>query len=76
MSPARGVPKSARPFPLERGEQIAEWLAEHPEVTRFAIVDDDSDMGDLDSYLFKTDFNSGLTAEIADRIIEHLSGAS
>jgi hypothetical protein len=28
----------------ERGKEIAEWLAEHPEVTQYAIVDDDDDM--------------------------------
>lgn len=27
-----------------RGEEIAAWLAEHPEVECYAIVDDDSDM--------------------------------
>lgn len=28
----------------QRGNQIADWLAAHPEVTTWAIVDDDSDM--------------------------------
>lgn len=28
----------------KRGEEIAAWLAKHPEVTDYAIVDDDSDM--------------------------------
>jgi hypothetical protein len=27
-----------------RGTEIADWLAKHPEVTAYAIVDDDSDM--------------------------------
>lgn len=27
-----------------RGEEIAEWLVKHPEVTDYAILDDDSDM--------------------------------
>lgn len=27
-----------------RGEEIAMWLRDHPEVTQFVIVDDDSDM--------------------------------
>jgi hypothetical protein len=27
-----------------RGEEIKAWLHQHPEVTRYAIVDDDSDM--------------------------------
>ena len=29
-----------------RGEQIKNWLDEHPEVTHYAILDDDSDMLD------------------------------
>lgn len=28
----------------ERGGEIAEWLKDHPEVTQYAIVDDDDDM--------------------------------
>ena len=28
----------------ERGKEIAAWLAAHPEVTQYAIVDDDDDM--------------------------------
>ena len=27
-----------------RGEEIKMWLGEHPEVTKYAIIDDDSDM--------------------------------
>lgn len=27
-----------------RGDEIAEWLSRHPEVTKYAIIDDDSDM--------------------------------
>lgn len=28
----------------KRGEQIRDWLSDHPEVSRWAILDDDSDM--------------------------------
>ena len=52
-----------------RGEEIAQWLAGHPEVTDFVIIDDDSDMGKLLDRLFQTNFKNGLTPEIADSII-------
>ena len=52
-----------------RGTQIARWLAKHPEVSTYAIVDDDDDM--LDSQLkhfFQTDIEHGLTESVAYRI--------
>lgn len=45
-----------------RGDEIANWLADHPEVEVYAIVDDDSDM--LDSqipFFVQTDFKEGLS---------------
>lgn len=57
-----------------RGEEIQRWLDAHPEVTRYAIVDDDSDM--LEKQLpnfFKTTFETGLTDEIAQAITKHLN---
>lgn len=57
-----------------RGNEIQVWLDSHPEVTRYAIVDDDSDM--LESQLpnfFKTHFEFGITEEIAKAITEHLN---
>lgn len=56
-----------------RGEEIQKWLDAHPEVTRYAILDDESDM--LESqmpHFFKTNFyTGGLTKEIADRVTMH-----
>lgn len=45
-----------------RGKQIQEWLDEHPEVTSYAIVDDDGDML-FEQYprFVKTNCNEGLT---------------
>ena len=44
-----------------RGEQIAEWLERHPEVTRYAIIDDDSDMLDEQKEFFaQTSFQEGM----------------
>lgn len=54
-----------------RGDEVNDWLAEHPEVTKYAILDDDSDFYD-DQPLFKTTFKDGLTDEIAEAVIEHL----
>ena len=56
-----------------RGHEIQAWLDSHPEVDRYAILDDDSDM--LDSQLhsfFKTSWKSGLTEEIMNKVIDHL----
>lgn len=45
-----------------RGEEIMAWLAAHPEVTRYAIVDDDSDMLEVQIPFFvQTDFKEGLS---------------
>lgn len=54
-----------------RGAEIAEWLSRHPEVTEYAIVDDDSDMLPEQMPRFvQTDFEAGgLTKAHADRLI-------
>lgn len=45
----------------ERGYEIQDWLDSHPEVTTYAIVDDDSDM--LEGQVFvKTNSDVGLSA--------------
>ncbi len=43
-----------------RGDQIEAWLAKHPEVTKFVILDDDNDMGNLMDHLVQTTFYNGL----------------
>ena len=57
-----------------RGNEIKFWLDQHPEVTKYAILDDDSDM--LEEQLpnfFKTTWKGGITEEIADAVIKHLN---
>lgn len=57
-----------------RGLEIQDWLDRHPEVEKYAILDDDADM--LDSQLpnfFKTTWKKGLTREIAQKVTEHLN---
>lgn len=56
-----------------RGDEINAWLDEHQDVTKYAILDDDSDFYD-DQPLFKTTFQDGLTDEIAQKVIDHLNG--
>lgn len=50
-----------------RGDEIRAWLdvmtRDGYEVDAFVILDDDGDMGELDSHLVQTDFNIGLTKE-------------
>ncbi len=56
-----------------RGEEIKEWLDRHPEVTRYAILDDDSDMLSEQMHnFFQTSFHSGgLTEDIAKAVTAH-----
>lgn len=57
---------------VARGEEVQAWLDAHPEVTQYAILDDDNDF--LPSqWLFKTTFEKGLTEDIADAVIAHLN---
>lgn len=63
---------------LCRGHNIQDWLDEHSEVERYAILDDSGDMlpSQLHSF-FKTDTAHGLTQDIADAVCNHLMrGAS
>jgi hypothetical protein len=57
-----------------RGDEIRAWLNAHPNITHYAIVDDNSDMlpGQLPSF-FETSSKTGLTQDIADKIIEYLN---
>jgi hypothetical protein len=58
-----------------RGSEIAEWLSRHPEVDRYAIVDDDSDMlPEQVPFFVQTSFETGMTDEHAAKLIEVLNG--
>ena len=57
-----------------RGHEIQAWLDKHPEVTRYAILDDDSDMlPEQMPNFFKTTFQNGLLEDIAKAVTEHLN---
>lgn len=60
---------------VDRGEEIAAWLAEHSDVEAYAIIDDDADagVGHGDNF-FRTEWNGdGLNEEIVARVIAHLN---
>lgn len=47
-----------------RGDEIAEWLGEHPDVTAYWILDDDSDFcEDQKPFFIKTDGYNGMLFE-------------
>ena len=58
----------------QRGLEIDAWLQENPQYTRFVILDDGADMAHLDSHLIQTNTETGLTREIADKVLEKLEG--
>ncbi len=55
-----------------RGEEIEAWLKQHPEVEKYAILDDDSNFLP-DQPLFKTEWKLGLTEEMVNRVIKYLN---
>jgi hypothetical protein len=57
---------------VRRSEEIQAWLNENPHVQKFAIIDDFDD-ADIEGSFFQTDENIGLTVQIAEKIIQHLS---
>lgn len=58
----------------ERGGQIRRWLDDHPEVTRWAAVDDSP--VDIGTRLVRTDGARGLQDENADALIALLRGGA
>lgn len=66
-----GSTKRLRMF---RGEEIQEWLSRHPEVKRYAIIDDDSDMLDEQKpYFVRTNTATGMKKPHANRLIDILN---
>ena len=55
-----------------RGDEVREWLNRHPEVTAYAILDDNSDFHGH-QHLFQTKWEIGLTQEIAEAVTNHLN---
>jgi HAD domain in Swiss Army Knife RNA repair proteins len=58
-----------------RRDEITEWIAAHSDVTRFAVIDDEDD--ELDHLpLFQPFPQTGLDAEVVDRVSMYLNGSS
>lgn len=55
-----------------RGNEIQSWLDEHPQVTKYAIVDDNSDFNPGQP-LFQTSNVTGITDVIMKKIINYLN---
>ena len=64
-----------RPSGIEnclRGREIKVWLDAHPEVERYAILDDENDMlPEQQENFFKTSWQTGITQEVVDAVIKH-----
>lgn len=57
-----------------RGLEIQAWLdADRSEQGKICILDDDSDMGPMSSFLVKTTFEDGLLDEHVDQVIRLLT---
>lgn len=56
-----------------RGHEIKEWLDQRPEVTKYAIIDDDADMlPSQHQYLVQTSHMCGITSLEVKQLIEIL----
>lgn len=67
--------RTGAPFPydrLDRGWEIREWLAAHPEVTAFVILDDCSDMAELKPWLVCMHPSRGLADPDVERALRLL----
>jgi hypothetical protein len=63
------MPKSAR------CKEVLKWLAAHPRVTRYAVIDDEDD--ELDELpLFQPSSRTGLTMDIVRGVEKYLNGGS
>jgi hypothetical protein len=56
-----------------RRDEILSWLSAHPEITRYAVLDDDND-GLEPLPLFQPSPRHGLTQEICDGLVQYLNG--
>lgn len=57
--------------------EISRWLADHLEVTYYAIIDDDPHAGvGMEDCFFMTDPENGLDIRTAEAVLDHLSQVS
>lgn len=62
------TPKSDGP----RGLEIMAWLSEHPEVERYVILDDDSDMQGCLEHLIQTDSRVGFSRADYEHVLKYM----
>jgi hypothetical protein len=60
---------------LCRGKEIDAWLNEHPEVTKYVILDDDTDMEEhqLPFFIKTNPYKDGLNEEVKNKCIKILN---
>jgi hypothetical protein len=58
---------------IDRGVYIKRWMDKHPEVTKFVIFDDESNMGELMNKLVKINSWIGITSKDVKKAIEILN---
>ena len=57
-----------------RGHEIHKWLRDNNRLdSRYAVIDDDSDMDKVEDNFFKIDYRVGLSWVECEKIIEHLN---
>ena len=60
---------------VQRGEEIAAWINERPgDISRFVILDDDSDMAHLSRFLVQTSMETGLQPDHVTQAVAILEG--
>lgn len=59
----------------DRGCEVKDWVEKHPEIERYAILDDNSDFH-KEQPLFLTSWQTGITEAIAAQVTAHLNGAA
>lgn len=58
----------------QRGHEIAAWLEKNPDVDKFIILDDDSDMAHLKEHLVQTSWLAGLQPSHIEKAMKLLEG--
>ena len=56
--------------PVQRGEEVIDWLADHPEVKGYVVLDDRTDFDGIEDHLVNTSSFTGLTCDDIDRAVE------
>ena len=57
-----------------RGQEITAWLQDQPADVRYVVIDDDPNISPHEPHWVRTEFEMGLTLELAHRALEILDG--